>query len=265
MNRSLSGVTIARSAVIRSPSTCGTITVIRTPFACATSAGAPLALPDVNPHGVARLAEQARDQPAGAVAPVDGVAGGARLATAVRPRHDVGREQLFQPRQVTVAGGGDEAFRELVRGAIVGVEPRPRFLEALRRPVVQLARADQRTVEDIGDRGVVVAEGLTQHERRSLGRRELFQQHQHGQGYRFALLDVVQRAERVVLSAHRFRQPRPDVLLAPHARGRRWLRQRFVTTLVSHAPGAATSSACDQRRYASWTMSSASAADPSMR
>jgi hypothetical protein len=77
-----------------------------------------------------------------------------------------------------------------------------------------------------------VVERLAQHEHRTFGRGEPFQQQQHGHRDGFALLRAVQRAQRRVLGEHRFGQPLADVGLPPDPR-----RGQFVAAHVGEHGG----------------------------
>src|SRR5262249_35099149 len=126
-----------------------------------------------------------------------------------------------------------------------------------------LATVRLRLFENAADLGVVEVEDLAQQERGPLHRRQAFQQHQERHRQRLGHLRPAGRAGQ--RADDRLRQPGADVALAPCFRGppraRRWSMHSRVTTAWRYALGDSTvlRSTRLQRRYASWTTSSASA------
>ena len=99
-----------------------------------------------------------------------------------------------------------------VEARALGVDVAPRAGDELAR--VALALADH-----LGDLVVGVGEDLAQQERRALDGREPLEQHEEGERERVGQLGLGARVAGALVGEQRLGQPRPDVLLAPHARG----------------------------------------------
>ena len=155
----MSGLTTERTARMRPSATSSDQTANGRPSPSTTTApGWPLTTSGRSESPpIRRPAVDPGDQrPRDALAAVDRASEGGHLAAAVAVQHDVLGQQLLEPRQVALAGGGQEAPRQLVARLLRGLVARAALLHVAPRPRrelagVGLAGADDR--RDLGRRG----------------------------------------------------------------------------------------------------------------
>ena len=111
-----------------------------------------------------------------ALASVDRLRPGRRLAAAVAVDDDVGRQHLLERSEVSTFGRGEEALDELVTLLPRGFEPRPALVDVPPRTDVELPAVVLGSVDDPGDLVVAVVEDLAEEEDGALDRREALQQ-----------------------------------------------------------------------------------------
>ena len=190
------------------------------------------------------------------------------LASAVGVEHDVVGQHPLEPGQVAVGDGREELLGQLPVPLGRGLEPGSLRLDALAGTSEHLATVGLALVDDLGDVGVVVAEGLAQQEDRTLQRAEPLQSTRNA-------VEMVS-----CISTRSAGSGSPDASSGsgsqvPTYRSRRCRAERSASmasrlvTVVANASGDSTFvplriESC-MRRNASCTTSSASATLPSMR
>jgi hypothetical protein len=124
----------------------------------------------------------------------------------------------------------------------------------------ELAAGRRLAADGLGDLLEAHAEHVVQQEGGALQRRQALQRHHQGQGD--VLVNLVRRR-----LDDRLGQPGPDIGLAPRPRRLQLVQAQAGTTRRRNASGSRTTarSASSQRMNASWTTSSASATEPSLR
>ena len=131
-------------------------------------------------------------------------------------QRDVLGEQGLERLEIALAGGGEEALRQLLAAPLRRLVPRPPVVHMLTRARGDLARGRLALADDRGDPVVRVVEHVAQEEHRALLRREILQDDEKGERQGVGNLCV---ASRVLLARRdqRLGQPLADVGLAANA------------------------------------------------
>jgi hypothetical protein len=146
-------------------------------------------------------------------------AGRTRLTAAVGPDGHFGRQQSHERFQVAAEQRREKLLGDLAAYLRVGPEARTPRLHVLACAVGKLADGSGGTVEDPRNLGRPIAEHLAQHEDRPFQRRQRLQHHQQRHRQRFVADRRFGGVRRGLGTAERFdqrfRQPRPQICLAP--------------------------------------------------
>ncbi len=126
-------------------------------------------------------------------------------------------QQCEQAVHVALSRGLAERDDDLALLLGRGREARTAGLNRLARPRRVLTGGGRRAAERAGDLVERVPEHVVEHERRALGRRQRLEHDEQGEAHLVAAQGDLLRAR--VRGHDRLGQPRPDVGLAPHARG----------------------------------------------
>jgi hypothetical protein len=185
------------------------------------------------------------------------------LGCGIGAEHDIGIEHREQALEIAVTGGCQERFDDLALPAEIGLRDLRRALHAAAGAAGELPCRGWRASHDRRDLLERHREHIVEHKGKPFGRRQRFQNHQQrsadGIGHFGVALVGIAGSGLRHLRAHR--------LLAPDLRERSMSRQTRATTVVSQPPRFSTADVSERfsRNQVSWTASSTSLVEPSIR
>ncbi len=190
-----------------------------------------------------------------------------RHGTAVGSEHDVRVEHREQLLEVTAARGGEEGIDDRSLLAEIRIGNRGRSLHPATGPARELSGCGRGAPDDGSDLIERHGEHVVKHERDPLGGSQPLEDHEQCQTDRVGQEHLVLGIDPVSAIQDRLRHVHGERLLAPRLAGASMFRHTRATTVVSHPPMFSTSlvSARLVLIQASWTASSASEGEPSIR
>ena len=186
----------------------------------------------------------------------------------VDPQHHVRVEDGHEPVEVAFACGGEERLHDLALRGQVRVGNRARAADAPPRPARELPRRLRRAVDDGGDLVERHAEDVVEDEGQPLRRRQRLEHDEQRQPDRVGDERLVLGVDAVRAVDDRIGEMVGERLLATcDVRDRSTFSETRPTTVVSQPPrfSIAAASVRLSRSHVSWTASSASLSEPSIR
>jgi hypothetical protein len=166
---------------------------------------------------LAALAAEAGQQRHHPVAADDRARPHRRHAAVVADHGDVLRQELDQAVQVALVHRLEEAVGERLAAVGRGLRPAPLLAHVAAGAHGQLTAVVLAARDDLGDLAVAVVEDVVQQEDRALDRGQPLEHEQERHRDRVGVLHDPGPVRNDRVGQERFRQPRPDVALAPHA------------------------------------------------
>jgi hypothetical protein len=202
-----------------------------------------------------------------ALAPPDLEGSPRRHCPAVSPEHHVGVKHREQSLEVTLASRREERVGHLTLAAQVCFRNRRRTLQPAAGPARELTSRCRRALDDWSDLGEGHSEHVVQDEREPLGGIERLEHHHQRETHRVGQQRLLLGVAPIRDTHNRIGDMDTERLLTTSLTGCSWLRHTRATTVVSHPPRFSMFFPSERlsRSQTSWTASSASFIDPSIR